>query len=118
MRPFLTPFLFQSKFRFPSAIDKDLLNTWVSPVIGTKGLELYILFIGTCVYLLFSYLMMVNNKIFSLFTNRFFQIALFIPITIKITAEKKVGTEWKTASGGKDLDFEIKKQGAIRSALC
>jgi len=77
-------FIFQSKFRFPPMINKDLLNSFVAPVIGTKGYELYILFIGTCLYLLFSYLMMINSKISILFKSKIFQITLFIPVLIKI----------------------------------
>lgn len=77
-------FIFQSKFRFPPMINKDLLNPFVVPVIGTKGYELYILFIGTCIYLIFSYLMMINSKIFILFKYKIFQIIVFVPILIKI----------------------------------
>src|SRR3989344_1549325 len=77
-------FIFQSKFRFPPIINKHLLNPFVVSVIGTKGYELYILFVGTCIYLIFSYLIMINSKLFILFKNKTFQFIVFVPILIKI----------------------------------
>lgn len=85
-------FIFQSKFRFSPIVNKDLLNSFVVPVIGTKGYELYILFIGTNLYLIFSYLIIINSKIFTLFRSKIFQIIVIVPILIKIltTYPKKV----------------------------
>ena len=77
-------FALQSKFRFPPNINQDLLNPFVVPVTGTKGLELYILFLGTCLYLLLAYLLFINHQRLTLLKSKIVLFALSIPVIIKL----------------------------------
>lgn len=85
-------FLFYRFFRFPPDINKSLLNSWVWQVIGSKGIEIYILFFGTLSFLIASYFAIIYSKLIPFISNKIVQIILISVLILKVitTYPKKI----------------------------
>jgi len=73
---YFTFFLTSLYFRFYPTISKDELNSWVWPVVSNKGLEIYVLFFGTILYLFLVYFLINNYKLIPFIKNKVIQFLL------------------------------------------